>query len=239
MQQADQEAIRNNGIVPEPIAQKILPALMNFVLALDDVLGGGSSESDHVKDEMGARAQREFLPYLLLTRTGERMYSKPRGHADDYLTIDWMYQNQPEGTGRLGALLDKAILEAPATRAVRNRIGLLADEIMNVVSQKEGQQAHITSLASGPAREIFEVLDRLEEPSQLDATLIDINLQALAYVSDQLEKRKLKRHIKLAHGNLVYLATGKQALDVSDQDLVYSIGLIDYFDDKFVVLLLN
>jgi hypothetical protein len=35
------------------------------------------------------------------------------------------------------------------------------------------------------------------------------------------------------------LATGRQTLDLSDQDLVYSIGLIDYFADKFVIGLLN
>ena len=66
--------------------------------------------------------------------------------------------------------------------------------------------------------------------------MIDIDLQALAYVSDRIEKRTLKRQIKLVHGNL---ATGRQKVDIHDQDLVYSIGLIDYFDDKFVVKLLN
>lgn len=45
--------------------------------------------------------------------------------------------------------------------------------------------------------------------------------------------------MNLVHANLVYLATGRETLDLKDQDLVYSIGLIDYFDDKFVIALLN
>ena len=43
----------------------------------------------------------------------------------------------------------------------------------------------------------------------------------------------------LRQANLVYLALGRQALDLPPQDLVYSIGLIDYFDDRFVVRFLD
>ena len=41
----------------------------------------------------------ELLPYLLLTRSAERMYRKPRGYAGDFLTIDWMYGEEPESWG--------------------------------------------------------------------------------------------------------------------------------------------
>jgi hypothetical protein len=37
----------------------------------------------------------------------------------------------------------------------------------------------------------------------------------------------------------VYLATGRHKLDLPPQDLAYTIGLIDYFNDAFVVKLLN
>jgi extracellular factor (EF) 3-hydroxypalmitic acid methyl ester biosynthesis protein len=43
----------------------------------------------------------------------------------------------------------------------------------------------------------------------------------------------------LINANLVYLALGRQKLELNDQDLIYSIGLIDCFNDKFVVKLLN
>ena len=37
----------------------------------------------------------------------------------------------------------------------------------------------------------------------------------------------------LLNGNLVYLATDRQKFELPPQDLIYSIGLIDYFNDKF------
>ena len=39
----------------------------------------------------------ELLPYLLLTRSAERIYRKPRGYEGDFLTIEWMYANEPGG----------------------------------------------------------------------------------------------------------------------------------------------
>ena len=47
--------------------------------------------------------QQEVLPFLLLTRSAERLYAKPRGYAGDYLSIDWIYNDQAGGTGRARA----------------------------------------------------------------------------------------------------------------------------------------
>jgi len=45
--------------------------------------------------------------------------------------------------------------------------------------------------------------------------------------------------MRLLNANLVYILTGREKIDLRDQDLIYSIGLIDYFNDDFVVKLLN
>lgn len=239
MQMIDRESIKRDGVIPNELALQVPQRLMAFVAVLNKEIGKGSPEDPLIKDTLGARAQREFLPYLLLTRIGERMYAKPRGYAGDYLTIEWMYRDEPEGSGRIGPLLDRAMLESPAIRAVKNRRRLLAAEISRLCCKNNGETIKVTSLGCGPAREIFDVFDKLDNPSRLRVNMIDIDLQALAYVSDRIEKRKLKRQITLLHCNLIYLATGRQKTDIRDQNLVYSVGLIDYFDDKFVVKLLN
>ena len=94
-------------------------------------------------------------------------------------------------------------------------------------------------MACGPAAEVFDCIASLDDPAKIDATLLDIDMQALAFVSDRIERSRLKRYVKPVFGNLVYLATGRQKLDIPEQDLVYSIGLIDYFNDKFVIALMN
>ena len=239
MLKLDREVLKNAVSILDDLTNEIPARFMDLVHVLNEEIGDKSPESPYVKDRLGEWVQREFLPYLLLTRMGERMYAKPRGYAGDYLTIEWMYKNESGGSGRLGPLLDRAMLNAPAIQAVRNRRKLLADEILHVLREKKERTVNVTSLACGPGREVFDVLEILDEPRRLRSNLVDIDLEALAYLSNEKEKSGLKGHLNLIHGNLVYLATGKAKLDIGDQDLVYSVGLIDYFNDKFVIKLLD
>lgn len=236
--QADSEGLKNNGQVSETTALTIEKAFLDFCRLVHQTIGHSSEVSSSIKAEMGARLQREILPFMLLTETAERFYSKPRGYAGDFLTIEMIYQNRWAGTGRIGPLLDRCFFKTPTVVAVRNRRLLLAGEIMKSIEAKEGA-TYVTSLACGPARELFDVFEQLDDSSRLQASLLDIDLQALAYVADRRDKAKLQNRLNLINANLVYLALGRQKLELSDQDLIYSMGLIDYFNDKFVIKLLN
>lgn len=239
MEIADREALKNDGVVPPGLAQEIELKLKTFWDFMNSEIGDESPVNVYVKEDLGALFRREVLPYLLLAKTTERFYAKPRGYAGDFFSIELINQRRPDGLGRLGPLLDHCFLNLPLSRAVRNRRRLMAREINQVIAQKEGSAAWITSLACGPATEIFDVFDQIDDQSRLKATLIDMDLQALAFVSDKRNEKKLKRQMKLINANLVYFATGREHMDVKDQDLVYSIGLIDYFNDKFVITLLD
>ena len=234
MLRADQESRSLKG--PSPELEALTHAGMDqLCLLLSRAFGPESGLSAAARAELGVRVQRELHPYLLLTRVVERIYSKPRGYAGDFQTIEWMYRNQPGGFGIVGPLIDRAFLERPAARAVRNRRGLLAGEIAGAV-EKGGR---VTSLACGPAEEIFDVFAGLADPARLKATLIDIDFEALALVSNRAEREGIHSHLRFLQGNLVHFATGRADAKLAPQDLIYSIGLIDYFSDRFVIALLD
>lgn len=232
--QADKLAIKNDGCVPESLAEDLIQGFHQFSAELNHIL---NSENEALNNELGRRCQREFLPFMVMSTIGERMYAKPRGYAGDYWTIELMYRNEATGTGRLGPVIDRAFRAQPANRAVMNRRALLFDEILKTLNPHS--QTHVTSLASGPAAELFDVFSQIDDKRKLKASCIDIDLQALAFVGDQRDKLGLRNQMDLHNGNLVYLATGRQKLHLPPQDLMYSIGLIDYFNDKFVIILLN
>jgi len=106
MQQADTAAIQNFDTVPKELAEKVETSFGSFLQFLNTQIGDNSADHVSVRDALGVQVKREILPYLLLTRTAERFYSKPRGYAGDFMTIEMIYKNQPQGTGRIGALLD-------------------------------------------------------------------------------------------------------------------------------------
>jgi SAM-dependent methyltransferase len=225
-------------ITPESAMQA--ETLFNSVCAeLTRAIGTGSSAHPHTKETLGARARRELLPLVLLSKSGERWYTKPRGYAGDFLTIQWIYDKRPRGTSRLGPLMDGILLNLPPIRATRNRRRLIGDAIREDVERNESKVTHVTSFACGPAAEAFDVFESLDDPARLKTNLIDIDLQALAFVGNRRDQLGLQHQMNLVQGNLVYLAMGKQKLDLAPQDLIYSMGLIDYFNDKFVVKLLD
>ena len=195
-----------------------------------------------VADIVGQELQRELLPYVLLAKTAERFYSKPRGYAGDYYTIELMYRNQPAGIGRLGPMLDQCFLSCPPPVAVRNRRGLVSGLILEALDRYPNRRVNISSLACGPARELLDVFEgpRGEEArKRLYVTAIDIDQEALGLLRDNCRKFGLEKNITAVHGNLIYLATGRQQVDMPPLDLIYSIGLIDYFNDEFVIKLMD
>lgn len=238
LQEADGEAIRKGGQIPEPLALEIKDGFKNMLIEISREIGHTSPLDMHVKEELGARLKTELLPYLLLTQTAERFYSKPRGYAGDFFTIECIYRNEPSGSGRLGPLLDECFLDGYPAKAVRNRRDLLSDEIRCTVRDTSGD-VRIASLACGPAREVFDVFETIDDAHRLNVTLLDIDSEALAFVADRAKEQECHDRINAVSANLVYLALGRQKLELPPQHLVYSIGLIDYFNDKLVLRLID
>jgi CRP-like cAMP-binding protein/SAM-dependent methyltransferase len=235
---AEAEAVRH-GALSEATTRQVHDAVLAAFRELDRLIGEGAPISPEARQELGRIVQREFLQYFLQSRVGDRSYSKPRGYAGDFMTIEFMYENSPSGTGRLGTTLDAAILDSPTCRAVRNRRGLLAGEIRRELDDHPDRPVRVASFACGPAREAYDVYTTLTDPARLVSTLLDIDFQALAFVAEWSEQLRVKRHVHLKQANLVFLALGREQVAIEPQDLIYSIGLIDYFEDEFVVRLLN
>jgi len=89
---ADRQALKNNDVVPPRVAADVEDAFRDCNAKLHAL----ESELTNGNDELGARIQSDLLPYLLLTNTAERWYSKPRGYAGDFLSIHEIYQNVPQ-----------------------------------------------------------------------------------------------------------------------------------------------
>ena len=174
---------------------------------------------------LGAQVQATLMPLMRRAGNGYRWYSKPRGYAGDFLSIAQMYDDRALGDDAVARLLDRCFLNFPAARAVQNRRALLTREIRG--------SRRVTSLACGPARELFDILPN----SEIAATLVDFDREALAHC--RRESERLGVAVDLVEANLIHVATGRRTLPIADQDLVYSIGLIDYFDDALVVKLLD
>lgn len=229
----DKEALKA-GSVGEEKYQHFFGGATEMMHLCHSLLGQGSPLPEATRLQLGARLQAEMLPYILTTETADRFYSKPRGYAGDFVAIHRIYMNTPGGSSRLGPVMDRMFLEMPPSLAVRNRRKLVADEIVAAVRARGGRPVRVLCLASGPATEVFDAFEMLDDKSLLKATLMDIDLQALAFVDELRARHKLTGQITLVNENLIALFLGRSSLRLEPQDLIYSIGLIDYLNDKLV-----
>jgi extracellular factor (EF) 3-hydroxypalmitic acid methyl ester biosynthesis protein len=184
----------------------------------------------------GGYVQEQLLPLMKRGANSSRWFEKPRGYAGDFLTIAKIYDDVATGHGIVDALIDRCFLNLPAARAVQNRRSLLSDEIRATIAWSAHRPVRITSLACGPAREVFDLGARPD----LVATLLDIDDAALSYCAAHRSRAGIAEEaMPLIEANLMHIALGRRRFDLQNQDLVYSIGLIDYLGDALVVKLLD
>ena len=233
MRAADQLTI--DGAMPAESIQAYISSVCDvFAEQVRTHLRAGAPHAD----ALGSYVHGEVYPYLGLSTLIDRSYTKPRGYAGDYLTLQMVYDDKPDGVRRLGPYIDRWFLGIPASCAVKNRRRLLRDLIVDTARAAGGRTILVTSLACGPAREIFDIFAEPDHPD-IDATCLDIDDQALAYARSLAADAGVGGRVSFIQANAVKLALGRDTLTLPAQDLVYSIGLIDYLADHLVVKLLD
>ena len=237
---ADCEALQNGGEISAATARAVRQAVQDAIHGLNDLIGEDADLPDEAKAEIGRRVCTEWRPWLMLTSVANRFYTKPRGYAGDFETIRLIYGNHGGGVGPLGPIIDQAFLELDACQSCRNRRPLLCDTFRSVLESADSGPVQVTSLGSGPAEELFDLFRDCPAAREcLTARCIDIDFAALDHVTSRARSLALGRQISGHRANLIRVARGQESIPIEPQDLVYSVGLIDYFDDDHVIALID
>lgn len=184
---------------------------------------------------------KEVFPYFMRSRFAERAYYKPKGYAGDYLMMEMIYRNEPSGDGKLGFLVDAWCLNTPASRAVRGRRSLLAEELKRRVLDRThaSDPIRILNLACGPSREFFDFLKDYPETDRVEATLMDADVEALHYTNTSVNTFPHRAKIRYLNDNAVRWALGRTRQELAPQDIIYSAGLTDYLDRRLFTALVR
>ncbi|MBU4473534.1 MAG: class I SAM-dependent methyltransferase [Candidatus Omnitrophica bacterium] len=163
---------------------------------------------------------------------------KPFGYAGDFKIIDDIYQNNPSTTG-FNRLFDNYFQMSVISVAVRNRKEDFKRLITDFISNRQGCPLKIMDLASGPCRELKEMLS-------LDNSLFknvsfdcyENDERAIAYAKTLLTGYSSVNFIK---ENAMRIAFRKNINSLIDKkyDLIYATGLFDYFTERVAVALIR
>jgi alpha-beta hydrolase superfamily lysophospholipase/SAM-dependent methyltransferase len=88
-----------------------------------------------------------------------------RSGFDSGLTLDYVYENKPQGTTRLGRFIDRGYLNSIGWRGIRQRKKNLEKLLRNVIEKThaEGRPVRIVDIAAGGGRYLLETMRALPE----------------------------------------------------------------------------
>lgn len=154
---------------------------------------------------------------------------KPYGYHGDFEIIDRIYQSAVASEADLENW-DRFFHWGSAAIAVRNRKDFFKSLVANM--QKERSDGiKILNVASGPCRDVSELLDELQPKTAISIDCIDIDGRSFDYA----------RSVVGLESPLVTFQEKNALRYTSDNiyDLIWSAGLFDYMTDSMFVLLLK
>lgn len=187
-------------------------------------------------------ATKEFTeivltPEMRLGAIWDRSYSKPFGYPGDFGVMNQVYDWERRGDDVYQMLLHRVGLEVAECIKTRMEVvqGIIARTVREIGAD---HTARIMSLGSGPAREVELFLTGPHAAhARAEFTLIDQEQAALRYAYEKTYPHvvRLKDSARVRCLNMSFteiLKSGDGFETVPPQDLVYSVGLLDYLVDR-------
>lgn len=167
----------------------------------------------------------------------DRSYSKPLGYPGDFDVMNMVYTWERRGADVYSQLLHRVGLDVG--ECIRTRMEAVLKTIESVVADKGAHRtARVLSLGSGPAREVELYLsNRRMLGKHVEFSLVDPEQTALNFALE-----KTWPHVLNSDGHAAVQCLHLSFLDMlrsngtfqnlPPQDLIYSLGLIDYLTDR-------
>ena len=194
-----------------------------------------------MKDREVREATKEFTELVLTPelRHGaiwDRSYAKPLGYPGDFEVMNQVYDWKRVGNEGYGMLLHRIGLEI--AECIKTRMEIIADQIRETSRRELGRPVRILSLGSGPAREVELFLSGASGKSgRVEFTLIDQEELALRYATEKTYPHILRsqgRHsVQAMNMSFIDILRGVSEMNsLPQQDMIYSVGLLDYLTDR-------
>jgi SAM-dependent methyltransferase len=228
--------ILKNKKGPEEIYSK-LNHLNNEIVARAEGLKGKIKDPgviERIKDSF-----RSLVSSWIFKSPGSyRCLEKPKGYPGDYETLEIIYDRKVLSEARdLGYYFDMYFLNNPYAEAVRKRKDKLKDILANYIARSE-RPLKVLNLACGGCKELRDICsERPERVIGKDVSFycLDWDAEALDFSRDQLGGAPGNFNISFVRENILSFIRRTGFFDENGQmDVIYSIGLADYFRDRIL-----
>ncbi|WP_425410450.1 class I SAM-dependent methyltransferase [Hyphococcus sp.] len=178
--------------------------------------------------------ERTVTQMLLAGPGWARCLFKPAGYPGDYKIMNYGYEQKPEGEKVTEKFLH--LLGMIASQAIITRMEMVAQLVSEYAMQRRtgrGDEFSITSVGSGPARELEDLLETTPEDVRWAVTLVDQEPAALDYAFERVANLPGRDRINLTGLNISFREMLRPTPDNAafmNNDVIYSSGFVDYLN---------
>ena len=170
-------------------------------------------------------------PEFMAGAIWKRSYEKPLGYPGDFQIMNMVYDWRREGATPYEQLVHRIGLDV--AECIATRMVMMRQAIAGAVNRLGDHPVRIATLGCGPAREVVDYLKIRDLPQAAQFTLIDQDYDALSLAYERTYPETIRLHGKgsvsclhTSFGQL--LKAGELFGKLAPQDLIYTVGLIDY-----------
>lgn len=182
------------------------------------------------------RAAKRFTelvltPEFMAGAIWKRSYEKPLGYPGDFQIMNMVYDWRREGSRPFEQLVHRIGLDV--AECIATRMVMMRQAIAATVLRPADHPARIATLGCGPAREVVNYLQIHDLPQAAQFTLIDQDYDALSLAYERTYPETIRLHgkatVNCLHTSFAQLLkAGELFGKLAPQDLIYTVGLIDY-----------
>jgi len=191
-----------------------------------------------------AFTEQVLTPEFMGGAIWNRSYSKPLGYPGDFQMMNYVYQWQSRGANVYERLVHRIGLDV--AECIATRMVMVQHEIASVVASGAGSDkpARVLSLGCGPAQEVLNYLEIKSLPRDIDVTLVDQDHSALDYAYQRVFPQTM-RHGGASRLNCLQVSfielmkAGEIFKTLPPQDLIYTVGLVDYLSIRRIQRLVS
>jgi hypothetical protein len=206
-------------------------------IAMDDT--ANPRDIPEIRRSLASYIFFESSPVLMQSKTiALGINEQTRGWKDREF-LDRIERNVP-GEGPLAPFVDEWFLGRPLCRSRRHsvsRMTAVLKEALTGAPRDDAGKLHVTSLAAGTAKELFDLL--ADKPPALMATCLDADADAVLINEKRSHELGHENSITFYQSNLVELIRDQATFSLDPQHVIYGLGVCDMFENEDVVRLLH
>ncbi len=119
------------------------------------------------------------------------------------------------------------------SKAVRNRLKIVKEELEKTLKEKDGQDINFLSIAAGSARAIIEVVTKIKPTSKISFTFLDKNPDATEYSKQMIKENEYLVNNSNFEFNWINDTVNNFLENHNEKfTIIEMVGLMDYFNDE-------